>query len=154
MNAWLRAHRRELDPTATVFLNVDTVGNGTVRYSRREGPLFTVALHPRVIALCDLLAEEDRDRGRYGVRPIAIRAITDARSARRAGFPAVTVSCRGALDHPANLHRTTDTPDRVDDEALERAFGFCSELIELIDERIGPDVAAAREPAAEGFSAA
>ncbi len=40
------------------------------------------------------------------------------------------------------------------DDALERAFGFCSELIELIDERIGPNVAAARsddlEPVAEG----
>ena len=66
----------------------------------------------------------------------------------------MTVSCRDANDHPANLHRETDTPAHVDDDALERAFGFCSELIELIDERVGPDLVTLREQAAEGFTSA
>ena len=154
MRAFMRRHRRDLDPTATIFLNVDTVGNGTVRYSRREGPLVAARLHPRVLALCDQIAAEDADDGRYGARPITIRAVTDAVAVRRARFPAVTVSCRNAIDHAPHLHRHDDTPDRIDDAALERAFGFCSELIELIDEQIGPDVAAAREPAPEGFTPA
>jgi hypothetical protein len=154
MREFVRRHRRELDPTATIFLNVDSVGHGTVRYSRREGPLVAARLHPRVLELCDQIAAEDADEGRYGARPITIRAITDALPARRARFPAVTVSCRNAIDQVPELHRHSDTPDRIDDEALERAFGFCSELIELIDERIGPDVAQLREPAPEGFSAA
>ncbi len=154
MREFMRRHRRELDPTSTVFVNVDTVGNGTVRYSRREGPLVAARLHPRVIELCDQIAAEDADDGRYGARPITIRAVTDAVAVRRARYPAVTISCRNAIDQAPNLHRHSDTPDRIDDDALERAFGFCSELIELIDERIGPDVAGTREPAAEGFSAA
>jgi hypothetical protein len=33
----------------------------------------------------------------------------------------------------------------VDHQALERAYGFCSELIELIDEEIGPDLPEAAE---------
>jgi hypothetical protein len=154
MREFVRRHRRELDPTATVFLNVDSVGRGTVRYSRREGPVVAARMHPRLIELCDQIAEEDADEGRYGARPITIRAVTDALPARRAGFPTVTISCRNAIDQAPEIHRHTDTPDRLDDEALERAFGFCSELIELIDERVGPDVARLREPAAEGFSAA
>ena len=154
MREFIRRHRREFDPTTTVFLNVDSVGHGTVRYSRREGPLYAARLHPRVIELCDQIAAEDAEEGRYGARPITIRAITDAAPARRARFPTVTVSCRNAIDQVPELHRHSDTPDRLDDEALERAFGFCSELIELIDERIGPDVAQLRELAAEGFSAA
>ena len=154
MREFMRRHRRDLDPTSTIFLNVDTVGAGTVRYSRREGPLMAARLHPRVIELCDQIAAEDADEGRYGARAITIRAVTDAVAARRARFPTVTVTCRNAIDHAPNLHRHSDTPDQVDDDALERAFGFCSELIELIDERIGPDVAAARSAAAEGFSTA
>ena len=154
MREFMRRHRRELDPTTTIFLNVDTVGNGTVRYSRREGPLVAARLHPRVLELCDQIAAEDADEGRYGARPITIRAVTDAVVVRRARFPTVTVTCRNAIDHAPNLHRHSDTPERIDDDALERAFGFCSELIELIDESIGPEVADLRRPAAEGFSAA
>jgi hypothetical protein len=141
MRAWVRRHRRELDPTATVFLNVDSVGDGTIRYARRSGPLLTTRAHPQLVGLCRQLAEEDSDRDRYGVRPIVQRAVDDARVARRAGFPSMTISCRDEAGRAPRSHRETDTPDRVDDASLERAFAFCSELIELIDERIGPDVA-------------
>jgi hypothetical protein len=33
-------------------------------------------------------------------------------------------------------HRPTDTPDRLDPEVSERAFEFCSQLIEKIDDQI------------------
>jgi hypothetical protein len=145
MREWLRRHRSALDPTSTVFVNVDTVGSGTIRYTRRVGPLLAAALHPRVLELCAQIATEDAEAGRYGARPIVQRSVDDSLAARRAGFPAISVSCRGDDDHPPNLHRDTDTPERIDDAALDRAFRFCSELIELIDERIGPDVAARRD---------
>jgi hypothetical protein len=140
MREWMRRHRRELDPARTIFLNVDTVGSGTLRYVSREGPLLAARPHPRLLALCEQIAEEDAEEGRYDARPVAVRAVTDAVAARRAGFPAITVTCRGPRDDAPNLHRDTDTPERVEDEALARALGFCSELIELIDEEIGPDV--------------
>jgi hypothetical protein len=132
MREWTRRRRRELDARTTVFLNVDTVGSGTVRYAEREGPLLP---------------------GRYGVRPTRIRAPNDAVAARRAGFPAITVTCRDERDDARHLHQPADTPERVEDDALARAFGFCSELIELIDEEIGPDLSAA-EPAAARFRSA
>jgi hypothetical protein len=40
-----------------------------------------------------------------------------------------------------NYHQFSDTPEQVDPDALDRAFNFCTDLIELIDERIGPDLA-------------
>jgi Peptidase family M28 len=143
MRHWMKKHRRSLDPTRTVFVNVDTVGAGTVRFSRREGPLVTARMHPRLVALCDQIAAEDAGEGRYGARPVVMRGVTDALAARRRRFPAVTISCRDENDRPPQLHRVTDTPEHLDAAALERAYGFCSELIELIDEQIGPDVAAA-----------
>ena len=153
MRAWTRRHRRELDATRTIFLNVDTVGSGTVRYTRREGPLVGGSPHPRLVALAAQIAEEDAEEGRYGARPVAVRAVTDALVARRAGFPAITITCRDDDDTAANLHRHSDTPAAVEDAALERVFGFCSELIELIDEEVGPDVAA-QAPSRERFRAA
>lgn len=142
MREWMRRHRRDLDSTRTVFLNVDTVGSGTVRYTRREGVLVSTRHHPRLLELCRQIAQEDADDAdRYGARPLTVRAPTDALVARRSGFPAITVSCRASNDQAPHLHRHTDVPAAIDDAALDRAFRFCSELVELIDERIGPDVA-------------
>ncbi|MEA2443807.1 MAG: hypothetical protein QOJ12_1099, partial [Thermoleophilales bacterium] len=37
MSAFLKRHRNGLDKTSTVFVCVDDVGNGTVRYAKKEG---------------------------------------------------------------------------------------------------------------------
>jgi hypothetical protein len=145
MRAWMKRHRRELDPTSTVVLNVDAVGAGTVRYVRREGFLLAHKYHPHLVELCDRIAAEDEDTGRYGARGIVSRSSSDARVARIAGLPAISISCRGALDRPANRHQPGDTVDAIDEDALDRAFGFCSELIELIDEEVGPRLEEALE---------
>jgi Peptidase family M28 len=142
MRAWLRRHRPELDPLSTIVLNVDEVGAGTVRYAVKEGPLLALRQHPRLLRLCGQIAEEDADEGRYGARPVAARRQGDAYAARARGLPAITISCAGAIDRAPHHHRPTDTPDQIDRSALDRAFGFCSELVELIDEEIGPDITA------------
>jgi hypothetical protein len=139
--AWLRGHKHELDPLRTIVLNVDEVGAGTVRYAPKEGPLIALRQHPRLVRLCHQLAEEDLEDGRYGAKPVTARRAGDAYAVRARGLPAITVSCAGALDRAPHHHRLGDTPDQIDPDALERAFGFCSELIELIDEEIGPDIA-------------
>ena len=140
MRDWVRRHRKELDPRRTIFINVDEVATGTVRYATKQGFLFAYSYHPRLVALCRQIQEEDAEENRYGARPIASRSATDATAARARGFPAITITCRNALDYEPNHHRETDTPENVDEAALERAFGFCSELIELIDEEVGPDL--------------
>jgi hypothetical protein len=141
--AWLRAHRPELEPTRTAFVCVDQVGHGTVRYARREGYLLPRAAHSELLALCDQIAEEDAaDDTRYGARAYVSRMASDAHAATAAGFPAVAISCLGSLDRAPHHHLPSDTVENVDPSALERAFGFCSELIELIDERLGPELEA------------
>jgi hypothetical protein len=142
MRAFARRHKRELDPIRTIVLNVDEVGAGTIRYAAKEGPVLALRQHTRLVALCDQIAEEDAEAGRYGARRIVARRAGDAYAARAGGIPAITVSCAGTLDRAPHHHRPTDTPDAIDEHALDRAFGFCSELVELIDEKIGPDIAA------------
>jgi hypothetical protein len=148
MRAWLRAHKRELDSERTAFLCVDQVGRGTVRYARREGYVIAHPQHADLLELCDQIAEEDSDdseserraSGRYGARSYVSRSATDAHAARVAGFPAIAVSCLGALDYAPHHHLPSDTVENLDENALDRAFRFCSELIELIDGRLGPEL--------------
>ena len=112
MRAFLKRHRKELSKERTVFVNVDEVGTGTVRYSRS---------HVQLVEICDEIVEDDE--GAFDAPPVGRRSP----GLGYAGYPAITISCGPALE-------------RVDDEALERAFGFCSELVERLDAAIGPDL--------------
>jgi hypothetical protein len=154
MRAWLKRHRKTLDPLGTIVLNVDEVGAGTVRYAAKEGPLLALRQHPRLAKLCEQIRDEDAGEGRYEARPVTARRPGDAYVARAHGLPAITISCADALDRAPHHHRPTDTPDQIDPAALERAFGFFSELIELIDEQIGPDIAATAAAAAASAGSA
>jgi hypothetical protein len=121
MRAFLKRHRKELSKERTVFVNVDEVGAGSVRYTRREGLLLTARSHVQLVEICDEIAEDDE--GTFDAQPLVRRSP----SMGYAGYPAITISCRPA-------------PEGVDDEALERAFGFCSELVERLDAAIGPEL--------------
>jgi hypothetical protein len=139
--AFMRRHRRELDRNGTVFLCIDKVGAGTVRYARREGLLIARRYHSMLVGLCDQIAAEDADDdGRYDARSIVSRSVTDAVPARGKGYAAVSISCLGERGYAPHYHQPTDLPEHIEPEALDRAFGFCSELIELLDEEIGPQL--------------
>ena len=132
MREWMRAHKRELDPEQTVFLNVDIAGNGTVRWIEKEGFVTAMKYHPTLIELCEQIGDG---------RGMVSRNGTDALMARTAGFPAITITARNALDYAPNWHQHTDTPGRIDPEALDRTYDFCCALIERLDESIGPELA-------------
>jgi Peptidase family M28 len=137
--AWIRRHKKELDPASTVFLNLESVGYGTVRWATKEGFVFPLAYHPTLVGLCGEIAEADED-GRYGARGLVLRGLTDGYSMRSAGFPSLTLLCLNEIDYFPYYHQHTDTPENIEPEALERVFGFCCELVELIDQRVGPDL--------------
>jgi Peptidase family M28 len=134
MRAFLRRHHTRLRPDTTVFVNVDEVGSGAVRYTRREGALVTLRSHPQLTSLCDDIAEDDES-----AEPIVNRSASDATAAGAAGFPAITVTCRDRLDYASG---------RVDERALEAAEGFCAELIERLDAEVGPSIVAPVEATA------
>jgi hypothetical protein len=116
------------------------VGAGTVRYTRREGLVIGVRSHLQLVELCDDIAEDDEDAGAFGARALVSRSASDTYAARLRGYPALTITCRNALGYTPEHHRPTDTPGRIDDDALERTDGFCSELIQRIDAHLGPEL--------------
>ncbi len=147
MREWLRRHRAELPRDRTVFVNLDKVAAGTVRYTTKEGVVLAAATDPELVAMCEEIGAEDGEEGRYGARPLVARGTSDALPARARGYRSITISCLGALDYQPNQHQPMDTPDRVDADALERAFGFSSALIERIDERLGAEAEPAHDDA-------
>jgi hypothetical protein len=128
MRAFLKRHALPQD--STVFLNLDEVGSGAVRYTSREGALFTTKTHPQLTALVD-----DAD----DARPLVRRSASDASAATGAGYAAITVTCRDRLAYASG---------RVHQGALEDAEVFCLELIERLDAEVGPSLASPVEATA------
>jgi hypothetical protein len=157
MRSFLKKRKGDLDAISTIFLNLDEVGRGTVRFTTREGLLLPIKSHEQLVTVCEEIAEdaapddedddhdeEDDDDGDDEHTPV-IRAMesrtpSDAYAARGAGFPAITVTCKGRLDYTPGHHQPTDQPDRIDDDAIQRAYDFSAELIERLDQSIGPDL--------------
>ena len=147
MSAFLKRHKHELDRATTVFLCVDNVGHGDIRYTTKEGYVIAYAYHPDLVRLCEELRDEDAEEPYYRVRPIVSRSGTDAQRARAKGYPAIAIGATNELGYAPHYHQPSDTPDTLDEDTLRRAYDFCSELIELIDERIGPELEAPAEHA-------
>jgi hypothetical protein len=105
MREWMRVHKRDLDPERTVFINVDIAGSGTVRWIEKEGLVGAMRYHPTLIEMCEEIGDG---------RGMVSRNATDALMARAAGFPAITITSRNALDYAPHWHQPTDTPDRIE----------------------------------------
>ncbi len=123
--------RHGLAHDSTVFINVDQVGSGAVRYARREGALLTLKTHPQLLSLSEGIDDD--------ALPIVNRTVGDGAAAAGRGFAAITVTCRDRLDYASG---------RVDEAALERAEAFLVELIERLDAEVGPSIAAPVEATA------
>jgi len=136
MTRWLREHRPELDPRRTLFVGLNRMGTGTPRYARREGFLRRRRYHGQLLSLCDELSRDGSARALPRASP------SDAYAARRRGFPAVALSCADERGLTPHYHRVTDTPEHLDPLALHDAEAFAAALVERIDERLGPSVAA------------
>lgn len=125
MAGWLKSRRRELDPEATVILNVDGVGAGPLTYGRREGSVFPRRVHRQLARLCAEVAED----GAHGATPRVIRERSDAAAASARGLPGVTISSAGTMLDPA---------------AVDRAYDFCRDLAQRLDTEVGPRLAETR----------
>jgi Peptidase family M28 len=120
MRSFVRAHRDQLDRERTVVLNLDEVGDGSPRYTRREGAFPALRSHPQLVRLC---AESTT------ATAFANRVPSDGYAARSAGIAAITISCRDELACASR---------RLDEDALHAAEVFCLDLIARLDEEVGP----------------
>ena len=107
MRAFLRAHRKGL-PGDTVVLNVDAVGGGDVRLTKKEGPLLTVSSSETLTGRADAETSTNREP-------------SDGYAAGSARLASVTV---------------TSTTDRLEEDTLAKAEEICVEIVEALDEEL------------------
>jgi hypothetical protein len=132
MRARLRAHKHELDPRRTIFLDIDEAGYGTVRYAISEPRARADAAAPKLIDPRNEIRGHD-PRPSAPARPMPALALADAGVAAQHGYGASRIARLPQLTFASEYHRPTDTADRLEPEAPERAFEFCSQLIERIE---------------------
>ena len=65
------------------------------------------------------------------------RTIAVSTSTRVAGFASLAISCAEKDGYVPGYHLPSDTPSRVDPDAMERAHGFALELIRQLDRDLG-----------------
>ena len=138
MARWVSSHRRELDPERTVFINIDSVSYGDPHYLTSEGAIVSYNLDRRMIELCEAIASSDREgEGRYRAHPLRIPFHSDALPAHTRGFRAISII--GVKDgvSPPYYHTHADTPDELDDDAMQRAVDFTVELVRQVDRDAG-----------------
>jgi hypothetical protein len=130
MRDFLRRHADRLPRDRTVVLNLDTVGAGDVRYTRREGALAGAKSHAQLTALADQIAEDGFDAA-----PVSTRRTSDAAAASASGLPAITITCQERFDYASG---------RVEERALTQTEAFCVELVERLDAEVGPRLSGSR----------
>ena len=118
--AWLRRARAELDP-ATLVLGLDQIGGGRPHVLTGEGP--------------PLIARyRDEDVERTGLPTYHAAGWTDPILARFAGLRAVSIVGVEDGGFP-NYHLPTDTPDRVDWDAVELCLSAARRIARDFDAR-------------------
>jgi hypothetical protein len=141
MREWWRAHADELDPRRTFFINVDTVGQGGVRFLAAEGYLLLFRHDLRLIELSASIAAAPTDgsgRRQVPASPHVWRFGSDGAVPAMHGFPSITVCCTDEYDRLPDYHRHSDLPDRIDPNALKAAIDFVEELVRRIGSELVP----------------
>lgn len=108
MRAFLQTHRKQFAPGETIVINIDAVGGGELRETKKEGPLLTVRSHPQLTGTL----ESD---------PFVNREPSDGYAAASAGLPSVTFA---------------GTTDRLEEDNLGETEEAVVRLVEEIDEEL------------------
>jgi hypothetical protein len=131
MRQWMRDHADELDSRRMFFLNIDTVGQGSVRFVGQEGYVVISQHDARLVNLCDSIGRATPQRLRFG---------TDGLIPLTRNFSSITICCADEYGRLPNYHRHSDTRDQIDSEALGNAVDFIQKLIRSIDREIVPTI--------------
>jgi len=119
-------------PPGTVFLNLDNVGGGRLRYLLGEGMLVYRMYDPELVALARATAPQVSDV----IRPLANLLLpTDALPVAVAGYPVITLLAVGDDGAIPNYHWHTDVLENVDRETLALAETFAWRLLTELGRR-------------------
>ncbi len=133
MAAYLEAHAGKLGPE-TVYIILDQVGAGRIKYLTADGLLLKHKTHPTGAQACPRNCRTRRpELGAYeGVG----LAYTDALRATKRGLIALTLCTMPAkgAESGSNWHQMSDTLEHVIPEDLEKTCAFTWEILQSVDQ--------------------
>src|SRR5690606_15184781 len=122
-----------LPPSNTIFVNLDNVGGGRLRYLLGEGMLTYQRYDADLIELAEQLTE------RYPGKVEPLRNLllpTDGLLAAKAGYKAITLLGAGDRGVIPNYHWHTDTLEHVDRNVLAVTERFTVDLLKGLAEAV------------------
>lgn len=129
MVEFLSQHQQEVK--GAMFLALEGVGIGRVRYSVREGMLWPYRTPRELIRLAQEVATRRPD---LDVRPVRLRGgYTETGAVVAAGLKGMTVLCMTPEGMVPYWHQRKDTFDKLNPAALEQAGEFVWELLQEAD---------------------
>lgn len=118
----------------TMFVNIDNVGGGRLRYLLGEGMVAYARYDKELVALARRVAEQFDEE----VSPLKNLLLpTDALVAAKAGFAAITFLATNEDETIPNYHWHTDTFDNADKYTVEQTERFVDEYLHAIAKRVG-----------------
>lgn len=133
--SFVRAHRDELDPGTTWFVELDGVGEGPLRWHESQGHVVSYGMRSRLTELCEAIAASWDEPG-DSPAPAARHSprATESLPAVTAGYAATTLTCM-ADDQvlPPRSRTPTDIADALDPDTLDRATRFTVQLAHALD---------------------
>jgi hypothetical protein len=130
---FVSSRKGELRSEDVVVLHVEPCGRGTPRWWVKDGPIFPLGFHPRLTALAARVAAEEEH---LGARPYSGRAATGGWAARSRGWPAIVVGCLDGAGYVPGRDQAGDTPESLDEDAMQAALEFCLALVDALDESL------------------
>lgn len=134
MRGFVRRRRGRYAPEATAVLHVAACGRGRPSWWTVDGPLVSLRLHPRLVAICGEAANE---RPELGASPHRGHGAGAAWRARRARWPAITVGCLDEHGVVPDVGQAVDSAQRLDRRAMDAAQSFCLEVVRRLDAELG-----------------
>ena len=135
MAAFLETHSGQLG-RETIYIILDQVGAGRIKYLTADGLLLKHKTHPKALKLTREITGRLPELRAYGGVGLAY---TDALRATKRGLIALTL-CTMPADKAAsgsNWHQMTDTLEHVIPEHLEQTCTFTWEILQLVDQASG-----------------
>jgi hypothetical protein len=138
LRGFVRARRKEFEKPSTFVLAIDSVGQGDVRFQTGAGWVVSYRMDRRLVELCEAIATADAEGDqRFGAEGFASGLGGEAAMTAAAGWRSIGLTCLDADGYVANRHLPSDTPQAVDNAALDRAHDFALELIRQLDADLG-----------------
>jgi hypothetical protein len=127
---YFKKHGREIDRDNTYFINLESIGNGTIAYGVREGFVRARPYDAELVRICEGLKESGAfpEIGTYEVR-----LGTDAMVPLVRGFRSISLFAFNENNFCPYYHTSEDKPENVDISVTRRGRDLAMAMVRELD---------------------